>query len=73
MNMLDSLNNHDATAAMRSKVQRFNPLAETEPGVKTLVKTFNIAGLPVMVVAFGLIVLFRRHSRKKHIKMMFQK
>jgi ABC-2 type transport system permease protein len=73
MNVLDSLNNHDATAAMRSKVQRFNPLAETEPGIKTLVKTFNIAGLPVIVVAFGLIVLFRRHARKKHIKMMFQK
>jgi len=36
-------------------------------------KTFNIAGLPILIVLFGLSVWFRRHSRKKHIQMMFQK
>jgi hypothetical protein len=29
--------------------------------------------LPVLVVLFGLLVWFRRHTRKKQIQMMFQK
>ncbi len=73
MNVLDTLNNRDATAMMRSKVQSFNPLSDTESGIKTFVKSFNIAGLPVLVVIFGLLVLFRRNFRKKQIKMIFQK
>jgi ABC-2 type transport system permease protein len=39
---------------------------------KTFVKTFNIAGLPVLVVFLGLIVWLKRHSRKKRIQSMFQ-
>jgi hypothetical protein len=58
---------------MRGKEQRFNPLEDTQPGVKTFVKAFNIGGLPVLVIIFGLGVWFRRHSRKKHIQMMFSK
>ena len=49
------------------------PLEDTQAGIKTFVKAFNIAGLPILVVIFGLGVWFRRHSRKKHIQMMFQK
>jgi len=73
MNVLDFLNNREEIARLRSKVQRFNPLRDMEAGIKTLVKSFNIVGLPVLVVTFGLAVWFRRHSRKKHIHMMFQK
>jgi len=73
MNMLDALNNRTEIAVMRSKEQRFNPLTETTPAVKTFIKAFNIAGLPVLVVAFGLLILFRRHSRQKTIRLMFQK
>ncbi len=73
MNLLDALNNRNEIAVMRSKEQRFNPLAETTPAIKTFIKAFNIAGLPVLVVAFGLIILFRRHSRQKTIRLMFQK
>jgi ABC-type uncharacterized transport system involved in gliding motility auxiliary subunit len=73
MNLLDYLNNREDIAIMRSKEQRFNPLADTGPGIKAVIKSFNIAGLPVLVVLFGLTVWFRRHSRKKHIRMMFQK
>jgi hypothetical protein len=58
---------------MRSKQQHLNPLADTGSGTKTLVKSFNIAGLPVLTVLFGLAVWYRRHSRKKRIQMMFQK
>ena len=73
MNVLDYLNNREEIAVMRSKEQRFNPLQESEAGTKTFIKSFNIAGLPILVVIFGLFVLFRRHSRKKHIQIMFQK
>ena len=72
MNIMDYLNNREDIAIMRSKEQRFNPLTETGGGVKTFVKSFNIVGLPVLVVLFGLLVWFRRHSRKKRIQMMFQ-
>ncbi len=73
MNLLDFLNNREAIAMMRSKEQRFNPLTDTGGGSRTFVKSFNIAGLPVLVVLFGLLTWFRRHSRKKRIQMMFQK
>ena len=73
MNVLDTLNGRDEIAVMRSKEQRFNPLEETEPAVKTFVKSFNIVGLPVFVVVFGLIVWLRRRSRQKRIRLMFQK
>jgi ABC-type uncharacterized transport system involved in gliding motility auxiliary subunit len=73
MNILDYLNGREGIAVMRGKEQRFNPLEDTQPGVRTFVKAFNIAGLPVLVIIFGLGVWFRRHSRKKHIQMMFSK
>jgi len=73
LNILDYLNNREEIAIMRSKVQLFNPLYDTRAGTKTFVKFFNIAGLPVLVVIFGLLVWFRRNSRKKRIQIMFQK
>jgi ABC-2 type transport system permease protein len=73
MNVLDFLNDREDVAAMRSKEQRFNPLEEAQGGTKTFVKSFNVGGLPVIVVLFGLLVWFRRHTRKKQIQVMFQK
>jgi ABC-2 type transport system permease protein len=73
MNLVDFLNNRDGIAVLRSKEQRFNPLVETKGGIKTFVKSFNIAGLPALVVLFGLLVWVFRHSRKKRIQMMFQR
>ena len=71
MNVVDYLNGREEIAVMRGKEQRFNPLEDTQAGTKTFVKAFNIAGLPILVVIFGLGVWFRRHSRKKQIQMMF--
>ncbi|UCF06776.1 MAG: Gldg family protein, partial [bacterium] len=72
MNLIDHLNGRDEYATMRSKMLRFNPLQETSGGTKTFVKSFNIAGLPVIVVAFGIAVWFRRTARKRAIQMMFR-
>ena len=71
LNTIDYLNGREDIAVMRAKVQRFNPVEETQAATKTFVKAVNIAGLPVLVVIFGLGVWFRRHARKKQIQMMF--
>lgn len=73
LNTLDYLNDREGIALMRSKEQRFNPLTETGGGTRTFVKAFNIGGLPFLVILFGLGVWLRRHSRKRHIAMMFRK
>ena len=73
LNVVDYLNGREDIALMRSKEQRFNPLNETKGGTRTVLKTFSIAGLPLLVILFGLGVWFRRHSRKRRIQMMFGK
>ncbi|MCE5274417.1 MAG: Gldg family protein [Syntrophaceae bacterium] len=72
MNVIDVLNNREDTALMRSKVQSFNPLTVKDEKAKILAKGFNIAGLPVIVVIAGLLVWFRRLTRKRRIEAMFQ-
>jgi ABC-2 type transport system permease protein len=73
LNVLDELNNRNEYAEMRSKSQRFNPLGDTGPGLRTFVKTFNIAGLPIIVVVFGVFVWVRRNARKRTIEAMFNR
>ena len=73
MNTLDALNDREDVAVMHSKIQQFNPLEESTPGTKMLVKAANMAGIPVLVVIFGLLVWWRRHIRRKKIQMMFQR
>jgi hypothetical protein len=73
LNTIDALNDREDVAVMHSKIQQFNPLEETGAGTKTFIKTFNMAGLPALVVVFGLLVWWRRHIRRKKIQMMFQK
>jgi ABC-2 type transport system permease protein len=72
MNMIDALNGREDIAVMRSKEQRFNPLDPTGPGTKTFIKGFNMAGLPLAVILFGLVVWTLRHARTRKIQRMFQ-
>ncbi|MFC1862795.1 Gldg family protein [Thermodesulfobacteriota bacterium] len=72
MNAIDALNNREGIAVMRSKENQLNPLEDTTAEIKTFIKFFNIVGLPILVAIFGLLVLFRRKSRRKSIQMMFQ-
>jgi len=72
MNLMDYLNNREGTAVMRSKEQRFNPLDDVAAGTRTFVKSFTIVGLPILVVVFGLLVLFRRRARQRRIQSIFQ-
>jgi len=58
---------------MRAKETTFNPLMELSGQAKSTVKYFNIVGLPLLAVFFGLFVWFRRHSRKQKIRGMFSR
>lgn len=73
MNVMDYLSNREDYAVMRSKTQRFNPLKDVGPAVRTVIKTTNIAGLPILIILAGLVVWFRRASRKRVIQQMFRK
>ncbi|RTZ95096.1 MAG: ABC transporter permease [Deltaproteobacteria bacterium] len=73
MNIIDALNNRNDIAVMRSKTQQLNPLNAPSSASKFFIKMFNIIGLPVLVVLFGLLVWIRRHARKKRIEMAFTK
>ena len=71
MNVVDYLNGHGDVAVMRSKTQKFNPIADVSPAVRTSIKTANIAGLPLLVVMAGIIVWVRRTARKRMIQRIF--
>jgi len=73
LNVLDYLNNREDIAVMRSKNQEFNPLDETKPFTKTIVKVFNIGGLPVLFVLLGVFIFIKRSARKRKIQAMFAK
>ncbi|SMC35464.1 ABC-type uncharacterized transport system involved in gliding motility, auxiliary component [Desulfocicer vacuolatum DSM 3385] len=72
LNVIDHLNDQDNIAVLRSKNQTFNPLAETTPMIRGIIKLFNIAGLPILIVISGFVVLLKRRGRKRKIKLMFQ-
>jgi hypothetical protein len=71
LNLIDYLNGRESIAVMRAKEQRFNPLTDTSAAGKTFVKSFAIAGLPLLVALFGVGVWLRRSGRKKRIREMF--
>ena len=73
MNAIDYMNGRESFAKMRSKSQSYNPLKPVSHGTRTFVKVFNLAGLPVLVIISGLIVWFRRASKKRLIQHRYQK
>jgi len=70
-NLIDVLNNREAVALLRGKQQSYNPLDEVSAAGRAAVKGINIIGLPVLVVAAGLIMLAVRSIRKKRIARRF--
>ncbi|HKL83619.1 MAG TPA: ABC transporter permease, partial [Desulfobacter sp.] len=71
LNAIDHLNGDDGTALLRSKQQTLNPISETNALAKSVIKGFNVIGLPVLVFLFGLGVWFFRRMKKKKITRMF--
>ena len=71
LNSFDYLNNREEIAVMRSKNQRFNPLRDTKAAIRTLVKIFNIAGVPILFILFGFYIWVRRKAKKRMIQNLF--
>ncbi len=71
LNVIDHLNGEDKIALLRSKQQTLNPIAQTTPFGRGIIKAVNIIGLPILVILFGLGVLAKRKSRKKKIAKRF--
>ena len=71
LNSVDYLTGKIEFAKMRSKAQFYNPLKETTPAKRNFIKWFNIAGLPILVALFGLIVWFMRKRKMEKIKEIF--
>jgi len=71
LNSFDYLNNREEIAVMRSKNQRFNPLRDTKAAIRTLVKIFNIAGVPILFLLFGFYIWIRRKAKKRMIQNLF--
>jgi ABC-type uncharacterized transport system involved in gliding motility auxiliary subunit len=71
LNSFDYLNNREDIAVMRSKNQLFNPLRDTKAAIRTLVKIFNIAGVPILFLLFGFYIWIRRKAKKRMIQNLF--
>ncbi|MFH2092816.1 MAG: GldG family protein [Pseudomonadota bacterium] len=71
INAIDHLNYEDKMATLRAKQQTLNPLKETSPSLRAIFKGFNIIGLPILVILFGMGVLAKRTSRKKKLTQRF--
>ncbi len=68
MNLIDALNDRADRAVMRGKQQTLNPLHPASAELKTLIKSFCIAGLPLLVILCGLGVWWHRRRRQKRIR-----
>ncbi|MBN2245952.1 MAG: Gldg family protein [Candidatus Aminicenantes bacterium] len=73
LNVLDYLNGRENIAVMRSKQQQINLLKDTSGGTKTFLKTFNIMGLPILVILAGILIWLHRKQRKHQIQQQFHK
>lgn len=71
VNTMDYLNNREDMAVMRGKQQRFNPLNDTKPFTRFVVKWFNVIGLPALFIIFGVVIFFNRRKRRRRISQMF--
>ena len=72
LNLFDYLNGREDNAIMRTKGINYVPLKDTTPQLRSFVKTFNIAVLPILVVAAGLIVLAGRAARRRRLEHYFK-
>ncbi len=71
-NVLDYLNYQEDFAIMRSKGQGFNPLKESTPKTRKVIKAINIFALPFLVIVWGVVMLLVWRSRRKKIALIFK-
>lgn len=72
-NTLDWLSGREDYTVMRNKGVIARPLKETTEKGRSFIKFFNMAGLPILVALFGLLVYLRWTARKKRIAAEFMR
>jgi ABC-type uncharacterized transport system involved in gliding motility auxiliary subunit len=71
LNLLDVMNDREERAEMRVKGGGLSPIKETTARQRTVIKAFNIAVLPALVAAAGVLVWLFRGARKRRIQRRF--
>jgi ABC-2 type transport system permease protein len=69
--MADYLLGNSYIPEMSSKSLGYNPLDKTSDSKKIVLKSINIAGVPIFVILAGLLIWRRRQQRKKFIHELF--
>jgi ABC-type uncharacterized transport system involved in gliding motility auxiliary subunit len=69
--MADYLIGNSYIPEMSSKSLGYNPLEKTGDTKKIILKSINIAGVPLLVVLAGLVIWKRRRERKSRIQRQF--
>ena len=70
-NTIDHMTGNDELTIMRNKGITYVPLEETEPAASTFIKTFNIVGLPIIVILIGVLVWLSRISWRNQLQRVF--
>lgn len=71
MNIIDYMNGNGDFALMRQKGMSYKPLKDIPPSAKTIIKTINIAIVPLLVIVASIIVWLRRKQRQKKLLATF--
>jgi len=71
-NMIDYLSGNVDIPEMRTKGLAYNPLSESGEGTKLVLKVFNIAGLPILVIIAGMLMWRFRNIRRKKLMNEFK-
>jgi hypothetical protein len=69
--MADYLLGNSYIPEMSSKSLGYNPLDKTGDTKKIILKSINIAGVPLLVILAGLLIWKRRRERKNAIQRLF--
>lgn len=67
LNTIDWLTLGEQLIGIRSRGATDRPLQETTEYTKTLIKTINMFGIPILLILFGLIHFYLRRRRKKRL------
>ncbi len=69
--MVDYMAGNDYIPEMLSKSLEFNPLERSDDSERFIMKSVNIAGVPLLVILAGIIIWRRRGRRRKQIQQQF--
>ena len=65
--MVDAMAGNDYVPEMQSKSLAYNPIEKTDDDARFVMKTVNIAGVPIIVILLGLFMWRYRAERRKTI------